>query len=93
LGKSLRRCEQEAFVSRILGQQALDQLQAEGNGGADQFGVVIGGERRACTGERIAELIDRIPLYRTTAKQDRAKQNRALHHTGLNQGFRVTRDQ
>src|SRR5881392_2253184 len=45
LGKAARGCEQQPFVLGAFGEQALDQLEAERSGGADQLGIVVGGER------------------------------------------------
>src|SRR3989442_947654 len=44
LGKAARGCEQQPFVLGAFGEQALDQLETERSGGADQLGIVVGGE-------------------------------------------------
>jgi len=37
LGEAARGCEQQPFVLAALGEQALDQLEAERSGGADHY--------------------------------------------------------
>src|SRR5439155_15888444 len=57
LREAARRGEQQSFVSRALREEALDQLQTEGRGGAHQLGIVVGGECRAALRDGVAEAV------------------------------------
>ena len=41
-------------MPRAFRQQAFDELEAEGDGGLDQFGVVVGGEGGAASGQGVS---------------------------------------
>jgi hypothetical protein len=83
LGKAARRRQQQAPVIRALGQQALDQLETERGGCPDQLGVVVGGERGAPLGDRVADAVHGELAHRASAEREqRCRQHQAALRGG-----------
>src|SRR5882762_9203077 len=61
---------------RTFRNQSFNQLQAERHRLADEFGIIVGGERGAAVRKRVSQLVDRKLFYRTAGKE----QCRQEHH-------------
>src|SRR5882672_190148 len=58
-GEPAGRGEEQAAMTRAFRQEALDELEAERQGGLDQLGIVIGREGGTAVRQGVAELVNR----------------------------------
>src|SRR5204863_7295649 len=78
LREAASRCDKQATVARVLGQQALGELQAERRGCAHEVRVVVHGKGAAAGRKRVAHVFEGVLLQRATAERrdDRHGDNR-----------------
>jgi len=66
LREAARRGDKQALMPGRALQQTLNQLETEGNGGADEFRVIVRRICRASAGQRVADLVHRESLDRAS---------------------------
>ena len=71
--------QQQAAVSRVFVQQAVDEFQAERHRRAYQFGIVVRRERCAALRNGVADVVNRKLAHRTSAESQRQCRQHYAH--------------